>query len=68
MKQRESNPSATRRAFLKGAAAVATGAAAGAVATGAAARTPAAAAATDAQPRNYRETAHIRAYYQAARF
>lgn len=56
-----------RRAFLKGA--VATGVA-GAAGVAAASALPEAAEATvePGDSRNYRETAHIRAYYRAARF
>lgn len=56
-----------RRAFLKGAAVAGVAGAAGVAAAGA---LPEAAptAESESGDRNYRETAHIRAYYRAARF
>lgn len=73
MKQTNRHPEAAsgaRRAFLKGAAVAGVAGAAGV----AAARTLPEAAPTPDAPgdsrhsRNYRESAHIRAYYRAARF
>jgi len=56
-----------RRAFLKGAAAAGMAGAAGVAAAGARPEATPAAGEPRAE-RNYRETAHIRAYYRAARF
>ena len=54
-----------RRSFLKGAAA-AGGAVSVAVATGASAAVEEDSAPTGAEAKGYRETAHIRAYYETA--
>lgn len=62
--------SGARRAFLKGAAAAGVAGAAGVAAarTGPETAPPADASGDSRDSRNYRETAHIRAYYRAARF
>jgi hypothetical protein len=66
MRQDRETPKTERRQFLKLAG---LGAAAGAAATVAGAE-PAAAAVADGKPakQGYRETAHVRTYYELARF
>ncbi|MDD9811648.1 MAG: formate dehydrogenase [Gammaproteobacteria bacterium] len=66
----DEKPARTRRAFLKGAAAAAGVAGVAGVTGAAAADLPAAESTTApaAAGDGYRETAHIRAYYRAARF
>ena len=66
----DEKPARTRRAFLKGAAAAGVAGVTGAAAGVAAADLPAAESTTAPAEADhgYRETAHIRAYYRAARF
>ncbi|MDD9822845.1 MAG: twin-arginine translocation signal domain-containing protein [Gammaproteobacteria bacterium] len=64
----DEKPARTRRAFLKGAAVAGVAGVTGATAGVAAADLPAADKTPAETGDGYRETAHIRAYYRAARF